>query len=825
MTAVKQPFEEFGEVSQAEFLSTGNAEQALSRRTVSVDDLVLETARKWLLPVATEGLSVLAVGGYGRQQLFPYSDIDLLLLFSSERQAQNVKDSIASFLQELWDRGLRVSHSVRTPAECLELHDSNIELNISLLDQRFLAGDQALYAGLASRLPRFVHSQRLTLARNLSRLTRERHAKYQHTFYHLEPNIKEAPGNLRDFHVLCWLEKLHDSGTAAADLKASFRFLAKLRCYLHFRAQRDQNVLTFEVQENIPETWGPSAPEEWMRSYFRHARAIYQLAIRELEASEAQSSRLFAQFRELRSNLSNADFTVTRGRVHLRMPHRLEAEPELLIRLFQFVARHGIRPSLEVEHRIQSMLPQLSEYFRQPRALWPAIKELLHLPHTPLALRAMHETGALWVLFTELEAIECLVIRDFYHRYTVDEHTLVAIQILWELGRDKDPRDKRFADLLSELEAPAVAVFALLFHDAGKGTTNNGHVKASVGLAETAMERIGMPPAEQDMVRFLIARHLELSSAMHSRDIYDPASRQYLAHQMGTVERLKALTLLTYADISAVNPQAMTPWRAEQLWQIYLATYNELTRELGDERIHTSGTPEKIAFVEGFPTRYLRTHSEAEIHSHLDLEARSRSRGVAADLTKLNAAYRLTLVAADRPFLFASIAGTLAAFGMNILKAEAFANQRGVVLDTFTFSDPLRNLELNPPEIDRLRTTVERVILGRQEVKHLLQNRPKAEAPTRDSRVRTAVAFDSESSAGATLIQIVAQDRPGLLYDLAWAISSLGCNIDVVLIDTEGHKAIDVFYVTAGGEKLSPELRETLAVHLKLACEGEQRPV
>jgi [protein-PII] uridylyltransferase len=166
------------------------------------------------------------------------------------------------------------------------------------------------------------------------------------------------------------------------------------------------------------------------------------------------------------------------------------------------------------------------------------------------------------------------------------------------------------------------------------------------------------------------------------------------------------------------------------------------------------------------------------------------------------------------------VAGTLAAFGMNILKAEAFANRRGVVLDTFTFADPSRTLELNPTEADRLRTTIERVILGRLEVRQLLQNRPKVQAPTRDARVRTSVAFDSEASASATLIQIVAQDRPGLLYDLSSAMSSRGCNIEVVLIDTEAHKAIDVFYVTAGGQKLSPELQQELAAQLQEACQG-----
>jgi [protein-PII] uridylyltransferase len=319
------------------------------------------------------------------------------------------------------------------------------------------------------------------------------------------------------------------------------------------------------------------------------------------------------------------------------------------------------------------------------------------------------------------------------------------------------------------------------------------------------------------MVRFLIGKHLALSATMNSRDLEDPFAIELLAHRMETVERLKALTLLTYGDISAVNPGTMTPWRRSQLWRLYTLTYHELTRALNAERIEPrpADSPAKAAFLDGFPTRYLRTHSEADIDEHLAMEKMAADRGgVAIDLRKLEDAYLLTVVTQDRPFLFASIAGTLSSFGMNILKAEAFANRRGTVLDTFTFADPLRALELNPPEIDRLKVTLERVVLGRMDVTQLLRNRPKAALPSKGAKFEPSLAFDSESSASATLIQIVAEDRPGLLYDLASAISREGCNIEVVLIDTEAHKAIDVFYVTSKGSKLDAAHQERLRQRL-----------
>ncbi len=801
---------------QQTFLATGDALTALAERTAQVDHLVIESAAHL---VQTAGPAILAVGGYGRRQLFPYSDVDLLLLFESERAAIAHKETIAAFLQSLWDAGLRVSHSVRTPAECAEVHNGNVELNISLLDQRYLTGDRTLYAELARRLPRFIHGNRDALIRNLSQLTRERHVKYAGTFYHLEPNVKETPGGLRDHQLVCWLQQLENSdanhlGAAepSADMDEAFRFLARLRCYLHCQARRDNNVLSFDAQEAIAEEWGAGDAATWMREYYRHARTVYRIATRALEAREAQSSSLFAQFRDWRSRLGNADFSVHRERAHFRAPQQLDTDPELVLRLFEFVARHGIRPSPEAEQRIESRLPRLREHFTEIRPVWPAFSQILSLPQAPLALRSMHDTGVLTAVFPELEQIECLVVRDFYHRYTVDEHTLVAAQTLWSASGG-------YGTLLSEVKAPGLLLLALLFHDSGKGSGSGSHVDASLQLARLAMTRIRVPEQEREMVLFLIARHLDLSSAMQSRDVSDPQTVRDLASQMETVEKLKALTLVTFADISAVNPTTMTPWRSAQLWQLYMSVYNELTRELETERIETvpTGPPERVEFLKGFPVRYLRTHSETEIDEHMALEARSRKRGVAVDVRKADSVWQLTLVAGDRAGLFAAMAGTLSSFGMNILKAEAFSNRRGTVLDTFTFEDPNRTLDLNPTEVDRLHATADRVLRGKTDVRELLRSRPKPSLPSRKARIPGTVTFDSEASRTATLIEIVAEDRPGLLYDLASAISSSGGNIEVVLIDTQAHKAIDVFYVTAGGDKLSASQQETLAAALHQA--------
>jgi [protein-PII] uridylyltransferase len=814
---------------QQEFLATGDSVRALAQRTAEVDHVVTEAASSLLFPATPAGAAILAVGGYGRRQLFPYSDVDVLLLFESENLALANKDAIAAFLQRLWDNRIRVSHSVRTPAECTEVHDRNIELNISLLDQRYLSGDRGLYAKLVEKLPRFITGNRDALIRNLSQLTRERHSKYANTFYHLEPNVKETPGGLRDYQLLCWLEQMRNtepSRLAAAEpgpeLQQAFRFLARLRCYLHCESGRDNNVLSFDAQDAAAEQWKLSDAAHWMREYYRHARNIYRAAMRQLEANEAQSSSLFSQFRDWRSRLANADFSVHRERAHFRSPQILDAEPEVVLRLFEFVARHGIRVSPEAEQQIDARRAKLRAWFAESKPIWPALMAIFSLPHAPLAIRSMHEAGMLTILFPELEQIECLVIRDFFHRYTVDEHTLVALQNLWNLRNAQELPLKPYGDLLREMQQPGVLVFAVLFHDSGKGTPGEGHIDASMRLVKAAMARIETPQPQREMVLFLIHKHLELSSVMQSRDLFDPKTIRDVAHRVETVERLKALTLLTYADISAVNPHVMTPWRAEQLWQLYLMVYNELTRELESERIEVeaSGPPKRLEFLEGFPVRYLRTHSETEIDEHMALEERSHRRGMAVEVRKLESAYQLTMVTtADRPGLFAAMAGTLSSFGMNILRAEAFANRRGLILDTFTFADPSRTLELNPTETDRLRTTTERVIGGKTDVRELLKNRPKPTLPSRNARIQTRVVFDSVASSTATLVEIVAEDRPGLLYDLASAFATNGCNIEVVLIDTQAHKAIDVFYVTAGGNKIEPSQQQVLEQGLRRACE------
>src|SRR5665213_3486816 len=273
---------------RADFYATGDAAAVQARLTSVIDEMSIEAFDSTLRQAFPKGIAMLAVGGYGRRELFPFSDIDIMILVDNEALAGAIKEPLSEFMRLLWDVGLRLSHSVRTVNDCVEVHDANPELNVSLLDRRLLAGDDQVHTRLETRLPLFLTKQGHRLARHLCELTRARHSKYQDTLFHLEPDVKETPGGLRDLHFINWLARLRPEQRSDTALEGAAAFLSSLRCFLHYQAGRDRNILNFEAQESITEqgfTAVKTAPL-WMREYFRNARVISQEAMRTLDASE-----------------------------------------------------------------------------------------------------------------------------------------------------------------------------------------------------------------------------------------------------------------------------------------------------------------------------------------------------------------------------------------------------------------------------------------------------------------------------------------------------------------------------------------------------------
>ena len=568
-----------------------------------------------------------------------------------------------------------------------------------------------------------------------------------------------------------------------------------------------------------------------MRSYFRQARAIHRLTVLFDEVPRAKP--IWMRWLGVgRSPLSTADFSVVDDRISLRQRESVE-DHRVMFRLFELVARHNLKLTAETENAVEAALPRIEKWNSTGPDLWDYFREILLLPHAASSLRAMHRVGLLALLFKEFHAIDSLVIRDYYHRYTVDEHSLVTIENLHSLPSRRNDMDRRFRDILASLEHPELLYLALLFHDVGKGMPGESHVDGSLEAVKGVFERLRIDTFGREMVTFLIANHLRMSATLLRRDIFDPEAVHDFARTVGTIEHLKMLALFTYADIKAVNPEALTPWKAEMLWQLCAATENYLNRSVDDQRMYLAGEDAKQLerliptgedaieaerfknFLDGFPRRYLLTHTSGEISAHFRMCRRLGHSVAEISITKRDQYYELILVTKDRPFLFTKVVGTISSWGMNILKADACANSNGIVLDALRFSDRFQTLDHNPSEIVRLKQQLIAAISGELDVTALMKRKFQPEKQPPKVSVETRIHMDNECSSHSTVVEIVALDRPGLLYDISSTFAEYSFNIEVGLIDTEGGTATDVFYVTQNGAKLTPVRQHELQAELQ----------
>ena len=602
-----------------------------------------------------------------------------------------------------------------------------------------------------------------------------------------------------------------------------------MRSSLHLNAGRNQNTLGHDAQERTAELLGyPGAEprqrvERLMSDYFRHARTAH---------------RSLNWARKGAPVPVGPNLGISRDGIRFLDPIQAARNPATWIGAFQA----AIDADTTVSEEALSCIQQHVDRFRADDFFTDASDQsaLLTLlkPKKGLydRLSEMHDCGLLGRVFPEFQAISWRVVRDFYHKYTVDEHTLLTIRNLERISTTEMPYRLRFQNILGEIDRPELLVLSLLLHDVGKWRDDD-HAIESVRMAVEAVERLGLDNDAREAVLFLIRHHLRMSLVAFRRDTEDPDIVKDFSALIGNEERLKMLTLMTLVDVEAVSPETLTAWKEELIWRLYVDTYNHLTQRYGDDVIERNqaglndllkqrpadlSVTEITRFLEGLPQRYLQLFARDVIYRHVRLARDIHPDEVHLSLERGDASvWSLAVATLDKPFLFSNICGVLSSFGMNIIRGHALTNPNGLVLDVFQFTDDERFLELNRDGQDQLLHVLEEVVSGRADVAARLRPREQGVLHARGaSRFPPVVRTDNQASGRYTILDIVATNALGLLYRISRVISKQGCDVDLVLIATEGEKAIDVFHITKGGSKLTEAEQQALMSDLHRTLEG-----
>lgn len=812
--------------------------EAQSRYAAQMDALVrqlVEGARHY----TPASLSVCALGGYGRRTLCLHSDIDLLILFEGTISREEAR-FVNAVLQPLWDLQLVVGHHVRELSDFDEVDLANIEFLLALLDARPIAGDDRIFDQLRGRVDRLEAGERNQAIDSLLELVVQRHAQFNDTLYQLEPDIKNAPGGLRDIAAARYLRALApDAFEAESDrsavLQEAEEFLLRVRSVLHVESGRDANVLTHERQERVTDAMSSEGNdprrrvEALMGVYFRHARATVRALSR---------SRRIVRWpgEPAVQRLVGRQFEISEDGIRFVDVEAAASRPSLWLEVFRLAIAHGCAVS---EQALDCIGRNAGQYAADDFAATEGdrlqIRNLFYpRPGLYARLSEMHDCGLLNRILPEFAGIHDRVVRDFYHRYTVDEHTLLTVRGLEGLWNSVTPSRRRFGALLHEVRAPELLTLALILHDIGK-VQDADHSRESLRLAQPALDRLDLPRDARHMVEFLVRHHLEMSQVAFRRDLDDPHVVAQFAHLVGTEELLRMLCLMTLVDIEAVSSSTLTPWKEELLWRLYVNTYNHLTLGYGDELVQhdpaglaavIAGRSEDISedeltrFLNGLPRRYLELFGLASIYRHVRLARGIHRDEVHTVLENHDEVWELTIVTLDKPYLFSNVSGVLSYFGMDIHRGQAMTTPDGLVLDVFEFSDAQSFLRQNPGATGEIARMLDRVVAGSLDVPKLLRGREQSVLYRRQDREPPRIHFDNEHSRKYSILEIVADDAPGLLYRISRVVSEHGCDLDLALIGTEGRKAIDVLHVTKDGRKLVEAERIMLTQSLERVLEA-----
>jgi len=849
--------------AQVALLHEGGAPGEVTARTMAdgVDRLVRQAFDAASARGAPINASLLATGGYGRGELAPWSDVDLLLLVPDD--TGEAGEALARELfTALWDAGLEPGTALRTERQALEACEADHTVATALLDGRHLAGDEGRSRQLLRAYGRLLQGERLEgLLRAKVEERRTRHQRFGGSVYLLEPNLKTSPGGLRDLATGLWLARARHllEGLGGLETVAHYALLPRdelerlrrarsaiwrLRCAVHLMSRRRDDRLTFSAQERAAAALGYAdeaqalGVERLMRDYYLAARVVEHAT----DALEERCGPGVVRRGPRVTVALDGDFDLFDGRVTFGERAELSTRPQLLVELFVAAERAGLPVDAGARERVAAVVAR--EDARASLAGdGPAMRAFLHYLTLPgargEALQGMYRTGLLGALFPQLARLQARVQHDVYHVYTVDTHSVFALERLMRLRAGLMAAEQPvFTRLAQGVARPLALLLGMLFHDLGKGLGGDHSARGEELLRGYAAQLPWLDGAVVEDAAFLVREHLKLSQWAFRRDLSDPALLERVAALVGGRDRLEMLYLLTYADIASVGPETWNEWRARLLDELFSRTRTLLAEREGDGRV-TAGDRTEAAvsgaaelrrllpagadggrFVEVLPERYLATVAPTEALRHYELWQRARGRQVLASIHEapgLADAGALVVVTDDRPGLLALLAGVLSAHSIDILSAEIYSLGDGRALDVFVVREPGGA----PPSAERcaaFQADVVRVLDGQEEVPALLARRRGARwAVAGGPAVATKVRFDPDAARDATVVDIFAQDRPGLLYDIATALREAGAGIVLARVATEGNRAIDCFYLQDGaGMKLSDtRVLESMADHVR----------
>lgn len=830
--------------------------------------LVLDMATQRLHPNPNpsdgERIAIIAVGGYGRAEMAPHSDIDLLFLVPWKVTGW-VEQVIESTLYLLWDLRLKVGHASRTIDECLRLGRDDVTIRTALLEQRFLWGNANLAATLRMRLwtelfarthSEFVEAKLAERDDRLSKIGNQR--------YMLEPNVKEGKGGLRDLQTLYWIAKYINEVDQAQELVAlgvfrpeeyeNFRaaetFLWAVRCHMHHLAGRAVEQLTFDLQVGVAERMGYTdfggrrGVEHFMQAYFRHATQVGELTrifLTELEARHVKREPLLRNFLNRRKKMRYG-LKVAQNRLDIEDPAAFITEPLNLLRIFEeaLVTGHLLHPN--AMRLIAANLHLIEPLREDADAQKLFLRLLLNHGNPERALRRMNELGVLGAFMPEFEPIVAMMQFNVYHHYTVDEHTIQVISTLAQIERGELVEELPVASrILKEGVNRAVIYVALLLHDIGKGRPED-HSVLGAQIARKVAPRLGLKKADCDTIEWLVRYHLLMADTAQKRDIADPRTVRDFAKLVKTRERLDLLTVLTVCDIRGVGPGTWNNWKAMLLRQLYRQTASalengleELNREnRSDEArralrdaladwpradVRTETARHYDPYWQGLPTS---THV---VFARLLRDVTPDQIGIDLHPEPDRDATRACFVLSDHPGIFSRFAGALALVGANIVDARTYTTKDGYATAVFWVQDA-DGTPFEDSRLPRLTRMIERTFKGEVVASRELAGRDKVKKRERDFRVPTNISFDNEGSEIYTIIEVDTRDRPGLLYDLTRTMAAANISISSAVIATYGVQVVDTFYVKdMFGLKLHAKARqEALERKLRAAiAEGAQR--